>query len=96
MKAANIISAIVVVLWLGLALTGRDRLKPFLVDEVADWPTMTSIDSAILFPILMAAALLAFAGACNASGRWSFALLAASFAWFVAILPYLAIAGGGV
>jgi hypothetical protein len=95
-RAANIISAIVMLLWLGLALTGRVRLQPFLVDEVADWPSMTSIDSSILFPILMATALLAFAYVCNASRRRPFALLAASFAWFIAILPYLAITGGGV
>lgn len=96
MKTANIISAIVTVLWLGLAFAGRDSLKPLLMDEVADWPTMTSIDSVILFPILMATALLAFAWVCNASGRWPFALLVASFAWLVAILPYLVITGGGV
>jgi hypothetical protein len=96
MRAANIISAIVIVLWLRLALSGRNELKPLLLDEIADWPTMTSIDAVILFPILMATALLAFAWICNASGRWAFALLAASFAWFVAILPYMAITGGGV
>ena len=96
MKAANISTAIVVLLWLGVAISGRNNLKPFLADGTADWPAMTSIDSVILFPILMAASLLALAWACNASARQPFLLLAASFAWFIAMLPYLAITGGGV
>lgn len=96
MRAANISSAIVVLLWLGLALSERNSLKPFLKDGTADWPAMTRIDSAILFPILMATSLLAFAWACNASARQPFLLLGLSFAWFIAILPYLAITGGGV
>jgi hypothetical protein len=96
MRAANIISAIAIALWLALGLTGRDRLKPFLMDDIGDWPSMTSIDSAILFPILMALGLMGLAWISNASGRRPVVLLAASFAWLGAILPYLAISGGGV
>ncbi|WP_324262564.1 hypothetical protein U4960_05470 [Altererythrobacter sp. H2] len=96
MRVANISSAIVILLWLGLAFAGRNQLTPFLVDEVADWPTITSIDFVILLPLLMAMALLALACVCNASRRWPAALLVASFAWLIAILPYVIVSGGGV
>ena len=96
MKLANIAAAIVITVWLWLAYQGHASLRPFLLDETPDWPTMTSIDSHILFPMLMAMALASFAFGCNALGRWPMVVAAASFASFAAILPYLAITGGGV
>ena len=96
MRAANIAAAIAIVLWLGLALLGRDSLRDVLVDDVADWPTMANIDFDIVLPMLVATALLACAWFCNAFGRWPLVLGLASVACLAAIFPYLAIIGGGV
>lgn len=96
MRAANITAAVAIVLWLGLAVLGRASLKGALVDDVANWPTLTNIDFSIVLPMLMATALLACAWFCNAVGRWPLALGLASAAGLAAILPYLMIIGGGV
>jgi hypothetical protein len=96
MRAANITAAVAVVLWLGLAALGRERMRDVLVDDVADWPTLTSIDFGIVLPLSIATALLAWAWFCNAVGRWPLALGLASVACLAAIFPYLMIIGGGV
>jgi hypothetical protein len=96
MRVANITAVLAIALWLWLALLGRGRLKDVLVDDVPDWPTLTNIDFMIVVPMLLATALLAFAWLCNALGRWSLALGLASVAFLAAIVPYLAIIGGGV
>ena len=96
MRAANITAAVAIVLWLGLAVFGRDSLVDTLVDDVPDWPTMTTIDFNIVLPMSIAVALLAWAWFCNAVGRWPLALGLASVACLAAILPYLMIIGGGV
>jgi hypothetical protein len=96
MRAANITAAVAIGLWLGLAVLGRERLKDFLVDDVPDWPTLGVIDFAIVLPLSVATALLAWAWFCNAFGRWPLALGLASVACLAAILPYLMIIRGGV
>ena len=96
MKAANLFSALVILIWLGLAFTGRSDLKPFLTDAVPDWPRMRSIDFAITLPILMATALSIFAWICNASGTRPSILALGSFAALASLAPYLVIFGGGI
>ena len=96
MRAANVTAAVAVVLWLGLAVLGRESMRDVLVDDIAAWPTLTSIDSSIVLPMSMATALLAWAWFCNTVGRWPLALGLASVACLAAILPYLMIIGGGV
>ena len=96
MRAANITAAVAITLWLGLAVLGRDLMRDVLVDDVADWPTLTNIDFNIVLPMSMAMALLVWAWFCNAIGRWPLALGLASVASIAAILPYLMIIGGGV
>ena len=96
MRAANITAAFAIVLWLGLAVLGRQTLIDFLVDDVADWPTMMSIDFSIVLPMSMASALLAWAWFCNTGERRPWALKLASVGMIAAILPYLMIFGGGV
>lgn len=96
MRTANIIAAVAIVLWLGLAVLGRASLKDVLIDDVADWPTLTNVDFSIVLPMSMATALLTLAWFCNAVGRWPLALGLASVASLAAVLPYLIIIGGGV
>lgn len=96
MRAANLTAAVAIALWLGLAMLGRASLSKHLVDEVATWPTMASIDANILLPISVAAALLAWAWLCNAVWRRPWALVAPAVMCLGAIFPYLAIMGGGV
>lgn len=96
MRAANITAAVTIVLWLGLAVLGRGDMRDVLVDDVADWPTLTVIDFSIVLPMSMATALLALAWFCNAVGRWPLALGLGSVACLAAIAPYLMIIGGGV
>ena len=96
MRVANITAAVAVVLWLGLAMLGRSLLIDFLVDDVPDWPAIASIDANIIFPMSIAAALLAWAWLCNAFCRRPWALAAPSVMCLTAILPYLMIMGGGV
>jgi hypothetical protein len=96
MRAANITAAVAIMLWLGLAILGRESLQAVLVDDVPDWPTLTNIDFSIVLPMSVATALLAWAWFCNAVGRWPLALGLASVAGLAGILPYLMIIGGGV
>ena len=96
MKAANLTAAVAVLLWLGLAMLGRNDLAGFLVDDVPDWPTITNIDFSIVLPMSIVIALLACAWFCNAVGRWPLVLGLASVACLAAILPYLMVVGGGV
>lgn len=96
MRAANITAAVAIALWLGLAMLGRDGLNDFLIDDVPDWPTMTTIDFRIVIPVSVALALLSLAWLCNALRRWPLALGLASVACLALILPYLALSGGGV
>ena len=96
MRVANITAAVAIVFWLGLAVLGRDSLKDVLVDDVPDWPTMTTIDFSFILPMSLATALLAWAWFCNTVRRWPLALGLAAVACLAAILPYLLIIGGGV
>ena len=96
MRAANITAAVTIILWLGFAVLGRARMRSALVDDVADWPTLTNIDFSIVLPLAMATALLALAWFCNATKRSPLALGVGSVACLAAILPYLMIIGGGV
>jgi hypothetical protein len=88
MRAANITAAVAIVLWLGLAVLGRESIRDVLVDDVADWPTLTNIDFSIVLPMSIATVLLAWAWFCNAVGRSYLALGLASLACLAAILPY--------
>lgn len=96
MRTANITAGIAIALWLALAVLGRESMRGFLVDDVPDWPTLTSIDFSIVLPLSIAMALTAWAWFCNAVRRWALALGLASVACLAAILPYLMLAGGGV
>ena len=96
MRAANITSVVAIMLWLGLAMLGRESLKDVLADQVPDFPSLTTIDFSIVLPMLVATALLAWAWFCNTLGRWPLALGLAAVACLAAILPYLMIIGGGV
>lgn len=96
MKTANIMAAAAIVVWLGLAVLGRDRLIDALVDDVSDWPTMTSIDFGILLPMSVATALLAWAWLCNGHLRRPWVLAAPSVMCLAATLPYISVMGGGV
>ena len=96
MRAANIAAAVAIVLWLGLALLGRESLEDVLTDQVTDYPSLTTIDFSIVLPMSLATALLAIGWFCNAFGRRPLALWLASVAFLAAILPYLMIIGGGV
>jgi hypothetical protein len=72
MRAANTAAALVILLWLWLALLGRKGLARFPVDDVPDWPTLTSVDFRVVLPMSVAAALLVFAWVCNAFGARPF------------------------
>ena len=96
MRTPNFTAAVAIVLWLALAMLGRESLRDLLVDDVADWPTLTSIDVIIVLPMAMAMALLAWAWFCNAVRRLPLALGLASVACLAAIFPYLMIIGGGI
>lgn len=95
MRAANITAAVAIVLWLGLGMLGRESLRDVLVDDVPDWPMLTTIDFVIVLPMTVATALLAWAWFCNAFVRPPLELGLASVACLAAIVPYLAIIGGG-
>lgn len=95
MRAANITATVAILLWLALAMIGRDSLTDVLIDDVADWPTLTTIDFIIVLPMSVATALLGWAWLCNAFGK-PLALGLASVACLTAILPFLVIMGGGM
>ena len=96
MRAANISAAVTALLWLGLAMIGRESLRKSLADRVPDYPSLTTIDFSFVLPMLLVTALLTCAWFCNAFGRWPLALACASVTCLAAILPWLMISGGGV
>jgi hypothetical protein len=96
MRGANITTAVAVALWFGWALLGRDLIGGVASQQVQGFPNVRQIDSAIVWPLWVVVALLTIAWVCNWLLRWEGALALISAAAILALLPYLAMNGGGV
>jgi len=87
---------VAIVLWFALALLGRDLLTGVVAQQAPGYPSMGQINFYIVWPLFLVAALLVCAWLCNAVGRWPWVLGLLSGAALVALLPYVAVSGGGV
>lgn len=67
-----------------------------VAQHVPGYPNMGQIDLYLVWPFLVLATILTFAWVCNIFQRWSWALGSLSIVALAAVLPYCAIAGGGV
>lgn len=96
MKAANILAGLAAVLWFALALLGREGVNGIVAQNAPGYPNMGQINLYIVYPLYVVLVLISCAGVCNAFRRWPSVLGLASGASMLAILPYLAVWGGGV
>ncbi|BBE34320.1 hypothetical protein SmB9_19780 [Sphingosinicella microcystinivorans] len=95
MRAANIIAGVAISLWFALALLGRDGLRGVVAQQVAGYPNIGQINLYIVWPLFVAIMLLACAWLCNAFLRRPWVLGSVSGVSLFAILPYMAVWGGG-
>lgn len=96
MRNANITAGIAIFLWFGLALLGRDGVGAIVAQQAIGYPNMGQIDLYIVGPLIVVTTLLTCAWLCNMFRRWPLLLGTASGASIAALIPYLAIWGGGV
>lgn len=96
MRAANITAGVAIGLWFALALLGRNGLNGVVAQQVAGYPNMGQINLYIVWPLFVVVILLACAWLCNAFLRRPWVLGLVSGASLLAILPYVAVWGGGV
>ena len=96
MRAANVIAGVATAVWFILALDGRSGVRSVVTQHVLGYPNSGQIDLYLVWPFLVLAILLICAWVCNAFRRWSWALGSLSTFALVAVLPYCAIARGGV
>ena len=96
MRAANITAGIATAIWLGLALLGRDLVNGVVAQQAPGHPNVGQINLYVVGPLFVAIALLTCAWLCNAFRRWPSLLGIASGTSLAAIVPYLALWGGGV
>lgn len=96
MRIANITAGVAVATWFALALLGRDVVNGVIAQRAPGYPNMGQINLYMVWPLLVVAALLVCAWICNAFHRWPWLLGLVSGAALVALLPFVAVWGGGV
>lgn len=96
MRTANILAGIAALGWFAMLWLGRDLVGGVVAQKVIGGPNVEQIDYGIVWPALVLVALLASAWTSNALRRWFGPLAVLSGVALVALLPYLAFAGGGV
>ena len=95
MRSANVTTAIAVLLWFGLFLTGHG-LAAGVASRMGGRVNIGQFDYYVVWPASIVAGLLACAWVCNVFHRWYGLLtLSASVALF-ALLPFLLGYTGGV
>jgi len=96
MKAANITAGVAVALWSLLTLIGISGLSGVAAQNVAGYPNMGQIKLYAIWPMFVVIGVLLCAWVCNATRRGPWVLTTTSAVSLGAILPYLAVWGGGV
>jgi hypothetical protein len=94
MRAANIVAAISALAWLAFGLTGMDLVSG--VAERVGGANVEQVRFYVVWPLLVALAVVTIAWVCNVFQRFSWALGIISTAALVVLLPYCAVSGGGV
>ena len=94
MRSANIIAAVSILAWLGIAFIGTDLVKG--VAERVGSADFEQVKFYIVWPLFVAVVVLIAAWACNALKRWPWALGLLSATSVVAIVPYLLVYTGGI
>jgi hypothetical protein len=96
MRGANILTAVAVLAWLGLALIGFSLIQGVVEQKVPGYPNSGQIRGFVLYPLAVAALLIAWAWFCNRILRRPAALGCLSGTALFSVLIYLMGFGGGV
>jgi hypothetical protein len=94
-RAANIITAIAMVLWFGLVLVGHD-LTAGVARRMGGNVSIIQLDYYVLWPSWVVAALLLAAWVCNIFRRGYWFLGSIAGVSLAGLLPFLASYGGGM
>ena len=95
-RAANVLAGLATAIWFALALSGHGGVDGIVAQRVSGFPNMGQVDLYLFWPLLVVTGLLFCAWVCNAFNRGAAILMLLSGVSIVALLPYLAIWGGGV
>lgn len=96
MRGANILTGVAVLAWFALLLLGRDLISGVVAQKALGYPNTGQIDLLIVWPAGVVATLLLSAWICNAFKRAPALLALLSGVSLAALLPYLALYGGGI
>jgi len=96
MRGANIFAGIAAFAWFGASLIGLSMMYGVRTYYGPGYPNSGQIQHYVVYPVLIAAALVACAWLCNRGVSRPALLGSLSGASLLAILPYLMTFGGGV
>ena len=96
MKTANIMASLAIALWFLLSLLGLSGLSGVAAQHVPGYPNMGQIKLYVAWPMCVKITVLLCAWFCNMFRGWPWLLIMMSSASLLAILPYMAVWGGGV
>ena len=96
MRGANIFTLIAALAWFGLSLIGLSLIQGVVSQHVPGYPSSGQIQFLIVYPALVAAALIICAWLCNRGAGRPTLLSCLSGTAMLAFLPYFLGFGGGV
>ena|SRR5665213_177295 len=96
MRAANIVTGVAVLLWIGMFVAGRSLIEGVVAQHVLGYPNLGQIEYYFVFPAFVAMALLLCAWAFNILRRWPWVLALISAGSLLALLPFLFVYSSGV
>lgn len=96
MRTANVLAAVAVCLWVGVAMVGRSLIDGVIDQRALGYPNLAQIDWSIVSPAFIALGVSTVAWICNWVRRWPVFLGAIAVVALIALLPFLAFSGGGV
>jgi len=96
MRGANILAGLAVLAWFGLSFIGLSLLRGVAEQNVPGYPSSGQVQYLIIYPMLVAALLIASAWFCNRLVHRPALLGCLSVTALFAVLPYLLALGGGV
>ena len=96
MRGANILTGVAVLAWFGLSLIGFSLMLGVVDQKVPGYPSSGQIQYYVLYPLVVAALLIAWAWFCNRILRRPAALGCLSGTALFSVLIYLLGFSGGV
>jgi len=96
MRGANILTGVAVLAWLGISLIGLSLMQGVADQNVPGYPSSGQLQYYVLYPVVVAALLTAFAWFCNRSVPRPMLLGCLSGTALFAVLIYLMGFSGGI